>query len=99
MCLKAGPITLCQQTLLVQDQGQHFSFSVPSLHFIYVTCMRTKLLQSCPTLCDPRDWDQWGSSVHGIQARILEWAAMPSSRASSQPKDQTCVSSVSFTGR
>ena len=92
MCLKAGPITLCQQTLLVQDQGQHFSFSAPSLHFIYVTCMRTKLLQSCPTLCDPRDWDQRRSSVHGIQARILEWAAMPSSRASSQPKDQTCVS-------
>ena len=31
-----------------------------------------------------------GSSVHGIfQARILEWVAMPSSRGSSQPRDQT----------
>jgi len=30
-----------------------------------------------------------GSSVHGIlQARILEWVVMPSSRESSQPRDQ-----------
>ena len=32
-------------------------------------------------------------------ARILEWVAMPSSRGSSQPRDQTCVSSGSFIGR
>ena len=33
------------------------------------------------------------SSVHGIlQARILEWVAMTSSRGSSQPRDQTCIS-------
>ena len=36
-----------------------------------------------------------GCSVHGIlQARILEWAAMPSSRGSSLPRDQTQVSHV-----
>ena len=41
-------------------------------------------LQSCPTLCDPMDSSPPGSSVHGIlQARILEWIAMPSSRRSS----------------
>ena len=41
-----------------------------------------------------------GSSVHGIfQARILEWVAMPSSRGSSQPRDQTCVYYVSCIGR
>ena len=34
-----------------------------------------------------------GSSVHGIsQARILEWVAISSSRGSSRPRDQTCVS-------
>ena len=44
--------------------------------------------QSCLTLCDPVDCSPPGSSVHGIlQARILEWAAMPSSRESSQPRD------------
>ena len=36
-----------------------------------------KLLQSCPTLCDPIDGSLPGSSVHGIlQARILEWGAI-----------------------
>ena len=46
--------------------------------------------QSCLTLCDPMDHSLLGSSVHGIlQARILEWVAMPFSRGSSQPKDWT----------
>ena len=54
-------------------------------------------LQSCPTLCDPMDSSLPGSSVRGIlQARILEWVAMLSSRASSQPKDLTHVSCVSW---
>ena len=43
-----------------------------------------KLLQSCLTLCDPMDCSLPVSSVHRIlQARILEWFAMPSSRGSS----------------
>ena len=50
--------------------------------------MNGKLLQLCLTLCDPIDSSSSGSSVHGIlQARILEWVAMPSSRGSSQPRD------------
>ena len=50
-------------------------------------------LQSCQTLCDPMDSSPQGSSVHGIlQARILEWVAMPSSRTSSPPRDRTHVS-------
>ena len=36
-----------------------------------------KLLQSCPTLCDPRDGSPPGSTVPGIlQARTLEWVAI-----------------------
>ena len=55
-----------------------------------------KSLQLYPTLCDPMDCSPPGSSVHGIlQARILEWVAMPSSRGSSQPRDQTHVSYIS----
>jgi len=47
-------------------------------------CVPAKLLQSCPMLCDPMDCSPPGSSVHGIlQARTLEWVAMPSSRGSS----------------
>ena len=49
--------------------------------------------QPCPTLCDPKDWSPPSSSVHGIlQARILEWVAVPFSRRFSQPRDQTQVS-------
>ena len=41
-----------------------------------------------------------GSSVHGIlQARILEWVAMPSFKGASQPRDGTRVSYVSCIGR
>ena len=44
-------------------------------------CVCVKLLQLCLTLCDPVDCSLPGSSVRGIlQARILEWLAMPSSR-------------------
>ena len=59
-------------------------------------CMHAKSLQLCPTLGDPMDCSLPGSSVHGIlQARILEWVAVPSSMGSSQPRDQTHVSGVS----
>ena len=51
--------------------------------------------QSCPTLCNPIDCSPPGSSVHGIfQARVLEWAAIPFSRGSSLPRDQTRVSRI-----
>ena len=54
-----------------------------------------KSLQSCLTLCNPMDCSPPGSSVHGIlQARILEWVAMPSSRGSSWPRDWICISYV-----
>ena len=40
--------------------------------------MMVLVTQSCPTLCDPTDYRLPGSSVHGIlQARILEWVAIP----------------------
>ena len=59
-------------------------------------CVRAKSsLQSCLMLCDPMDCSPPGSSVHGIlQARILERVAMPSSRGSSWPRDQTWVSCI-----
>ena len=51
-----------------------------------------KVTQSCPTLCNPLDCSPPGSSVHGIlQARILEWVAIPSSKTSSWPKDRIWV--------
>ena len=46
-------------------------------------------------LCDYMDYSPASSSVYGIlQARILEWVAIPFSRGSSQPRDQTWVSCI-----
>ena len=52
--------------------------------------VKVKVAQSCPTLWDPMEY-----TVHGIlQARILEWVAVPSSRGPSQPRDRTQVSRI-----
>ena len=61
-----------------------------------------KYLSKCPdiaqpylTLCDPMDCSPPGSSVHGIlQARILEWVAIPFSRGSARCRDRTQVSYI-----
>ena len=58
-------------------------------------CVYAKSLQSCPTLCHPMVCSSPGSTVYVIlQARILEWFALPSSRGSSWPRDQTPVSCI-----
>ena len=60
---------------------------------LHISCYL--VAKSCPTLCDPLDYSQPGSSVHGIlQARILEWFAISFSRGSSQPRDWTHVSCI-----
>ena len=62
-------------------------------HWVLVT-------QLCPTLWGPMDCSLLGSSVHSIsQARMLEWVVMPSSRASSRPRDRTSISCISCIGR
>ena len=51
---------------------------------------KVKVAQSYPTLCDPMEY-----TVHGnLQARILEWVAVPFSKGSSQHRDQTQVSHI-----
>ena len=63
-----------------------FKKSLSSFIFYNFSTQRVcaKSLQSCPTLCDPMDCSLPGSSVPGIlQARTLEWVAMPSSKGSS----------------
>jgi len=60
--------------------------SIFKMHFVLIA-------QLCLTLFDPRDCSLPGISVHGIlQARILEWIAIPFSRGTSEHKDQTLVS-------
>ena len=66
-----------------------------------VKSLSMKVAQSCLTLCDPMDYSPPGFSLHGIlQARILEWVAIPFSRRSSQPREKTrvsCIAGIFFT--
>ena len=61
---------------------------------MFINCKaKAKIAQLCPTLCDSMDY-----TVHGIlQVRILEWVAVPFSRESSQPRDQTPIAGGFFT--
>ena len=70
------------------EQDIHFV----TMHACMLGCFSCVQLFATP-------WSPLGSPAHGIlQARILEWVVVPSSRGSSQPRDQTCFSSVSCIG-
>ena len=69
-------------------------------HLYSHVCLHAYLLQSCLILCNPMECSLPGSYVCRIlQARILEWVAVPSSRGSSWPRNRTCVSYVSYIDR
>ena len=68
------------------------------LGFPWFACVPSRF--SHVGLCQPMDYSLPGSSVHGtLQARILEWIAVPSSRGSSWLRDWTLISYVSCIGR
>ena len=79
------------------DNGKKYIKAV-YCHLAYLTYMQSVCVlvsQSCPTVCDPIDCGPQCSSVHGIlQARILEWVAIPFSKGSSWPRDWTQVSRI-----
>ena len=68
---------------------------------IYLSGGGGRVIKSCPTLCDLKDYSPPGCSVHGIsQARILEWVAVSFFRGSSSPRNRTfisCITSRFFT--
>ena len=67
-----------------------FSVYVSYVYMYTVLCLVSQL---CPTLCSPMYCSMPGSHVHAtFQARILERVAISYSRASSWPRNQTCVS-------
>ena len=88
---RAMPITWMNseedyKTKIINSPGlQYLNYSIQScisgLDKELRIYMHAQLLQSCPTLCDTMDYGPPLSSVHGIlQARILEWVAMPFSK-------------------
>ena len=77
-----------------QPPAPHLGAGAPALRCSLLASptrrLATVFRSLCSTLCDPMDCSPPGSSAHGIlQARILEWVAIPFSRGSSQPRDQT----------
>ena len=83
-------------------------FCIVTICFLFWCCVSNpSWFSSCavlvaqlyPTVCNPMDYSPPGSSVCWfLQARILEWVAIPFSRRSSQPRDLTPVSWVSCIG-
>ena len=67
------------------------------LIMLIITKCAMLVVQSCPILWNPMGCSPPGSSVHGIlQARILEWVAIPFSRVYSQPTDLSCMQADSL---
>ena len=83
----------CEKALLNWRKALFVSYPTPEDYFgfhfssgvsfsISAAAAAAKLLQPCPTLCDPIDGNPPGSSIPGIlQARTLEWVAISSSNA------------------
>ena len=100
--LSSGVILACNLPVarLAWREGMSFisiyQYSVTRIQVTLAVLWCAQPFQSCPTLCSPIDCRPPACSVRGIlQARILEWDAMPSSRASSRPRNQSCISCVS----
>ena len=84
-------VTKLKTTLATLVQNIHNNYYLFSSSYMLDKCML--VAQSCPTLCNPMDCSPPGSSVHGIlQARKLEWVAIPFSRQSPWPRAWTLVS-------
>ena len=91
MCLKKCTVlTKKMQIPLLYLYQFKAIFYITSIFIFAVCCTmlsRVQLFVILWTVAQP------GSSAHGItQRRILEWVAISSSRGSSQPRDQTCIS-------
>ena len=88
-----------------QTQVSHTAVRLPSeppvtpesnyLSMARILSSQVLVAQLCQTLCNTMDCSLPGYSVHGIlQARVLEWVAIPFSRESSQLRGQTWISHI-----
>ena len=90
-----GSLSLLQGIFPTQGWNPGFPHCRRILYQLSHKGSKVKVAQSCLTLCNPMDCSLPGSSVHEIlQARILEWVAIPFSGRSSQPTNQTQVSHI-----
>ena len=95
-CTDALGVFVQETPVHLRRQNHSFLFNME----MYNTRTCSESLQSCPPLCDPMDYSPPGCSVHRIlQARLLEWATLSSSKGCSGPRDRMCIFYVSFIGR
>jgi len=88
---KSMPQPLMPKMLNLTESMKTYKIFWNCYLFSIGACMYEKLLYLHLTLCNPMECSPSGSSVHWIlQAKIVEWVAMPYSRGSFQPRDQTC---------
>ena len=81
---------LLRHTKIKTDSYTSNMLSSPESDLLQICSGLCMCVLSCLTLCDPTDYSQPDSSVHGILwARALEWVAISSSRGSSQTRDGT----------
>ena len=80
MPVKKQELEPYMEQLTGSELGKEYDslYTATCLFNLHEECVHAKSLQSCSTLCDPMDCSLEASSIHGIlQARILEWVAMP----------------------
>ena len=84
-CTMSGYRSIPSLKSLKNNQGKKMSEKITTHDKRSKMIMKEKVkfAQSCPTVCDPRNYTVRGT----LQARILEWVAFPFSRGSSQPRD------------
>ena len=77
---------------MIIEDWKRLQFNKHLIEYLHMCVCVCSVVQSCQTLCDPMHCSPPGSPVHGIlQARILAWVAISSSRGSSPPRDWTCI--------
>ena len=96
-----GPFSFFSQSKLITPSQEATALVHTTILMLFIltcdwfNCLHlsvdwVKVAPSCLTLCNPMDY-----TVHGIlQARILEWVAVPFSRGSCQPRDRTQFSCI-----
>ena len=96
----AGRLLHCRQILTDWARREaHTLQELPAKFQEEILCYAVLITQSCQTSCDPMDCSPPGPSVHEIlQARILEWVAMPSSRGSSSSPPRVQPTSPALQG-
>jgi len=102
--MKFTILTIFKHTVQGRQVHPHFCTTITTIHLlkffilqnwksVLIKCVCVLVTRSCPTLCNPIYCSLPGSSAHGIlQARILEWVAIPFSRGSSRTRDRTQIS-------